>query len=80
MSHTAIADGGDDQLYYTKVFLDKALRQKFGIRLDYTATIFQNLNGATGQYRRRAASTGPAPSVPVSLLSRSLQQFIVLTE
>ncbi|XP_043198093.1 procollagen-lysine,2-oxoglutarate 5-dioxygenase 1-like isoform X1 [Amphibalanus amphitrite] len=53
VTHKAIEDGGDDQLYYTKIFLDKALRQKFNIKLDYTATIFQNLNGATADVELR---------------------------
>ncbi|XP_043236665.1 procollagen-lysine,2-oxoglutarate 5-dioxygenase 1-like isoform X2 [Amphibalanus amphitrite] len=53
VTHKAIEDGGDDQLYYTKIFLDKALRQKFDIKLDYTATIFQNLNGATADVELR---------------------------
>ncbi|XP_054270597.1 procollagen-lysine,2-oxoglutarate 5-dioxygenase-like isoform X1 [Macrosteles quadrilineatus] len=36
----------DDQLYYTRLFLDKDLREKHRIKLDYNANIFQNLNGA----------------------------------
>ena len=31
----------DDQLFYTKIYLDQELRSKFGIQLDHTAQIFQ---------------------------------------
>lgn len=40
----------DDQLYFTKLFLDKSIRDKHRIKLDHKAAIFQNLNGAAGQY------------------------------
>lgn len=53
VSHTPLPDDGDDQLYYTKIFLDKALRNKWNIKLDYTANIFQNLNGATADVELR---------------------------
>ncbi|XP_073976673.1 procollagen lysyl hydroxylase [Rhodnius prolixus] len=36
----------DDQLYYTNLFLDKGLREKYRMRLDHKAKIFQNINGA----------------------------------
>merc|ERR1712176_975576 len=36
----------DDQLFYTKAFLDPVLRAKFGIYLDSRAELFMNLNGA----------------------------------
>ncbi|XP_058038161.1 multifunctional procollagen lysine hydroxylase and glycosyltransferase LH3 [Ahaetulla prasina] len=39
-------DDDDDQLFYTRVYLDPALREKYGITLDHTSKIFQNLNGA----------------------------------
>lgn len=39
-------DDDDDQLFYTKVFLDPVLREKYSITLDHKARIFQNLNGA----------------------------------
>lgn len=45
-----IKNKDDDQLYYTKVFLDEAKRNKLGIKLDYRSEIFQNLNGATGEW------------------------------
>uniref|UniRef100_A0A1B6LRI1 procollagen-lysine 5-dioxygenase n=1 Tax=Graphocephala atropunctata TaxID=36148 RepID=A0A1B6LRI1_9HEMI len=36
----------DDQLFYTKLFLDKTIREKHRIKLDHKAVIFQNLYGA----------------------------------
>ncbi|XP_037810669.1 LOW QUALITY PROTEIN: procollagen-lysine,2-oxoglutarate 5-dioxygenase [Lucilia sericata] len=41
-----IADTDDDQLYYTKVFLNEELRKKLDMKLDTTSILFQNLNGA----------------------------------
>jgi procollagen-lysine,2-oxoglutarate 5-dioxygenase, invertebrate len=46
---TPIKDEDDDQLYYTKAFLNKELRDSENIRLDNTAIVFQNLNGAIGR-------------------------------
>lgn len=43
---TTISDTDDDQLYYTNVFLNEELREKLGMKLDITSTLFQNLNGA----------------------------------
>ncbi|XP_075941173.1 multifunctional procollagen lysine hydroxylase and glycosyltransferase LH3 [Anarhichas minor] len=39
-------DNDDDQLFYTKIYLDKKQRAKFNITLDHRSRIFQNLNGA----------------------------------
>ncbi|KAF7235757.1 Multifunctional procollagen lysine hydroxylase and glycosyltransferase LH3 [Varanus komodoensis] len=39
-------DDDDDQLFYTRIYLDSALREKHGITLDHKSKIFQNLNGA----------------------------------
>nr|XP_033780158.1 multifunctional procollagen lysine hydroxylase and glycosyltransferase LH3 [Geotrypetes seraphini]XP_033780159.1 multifunctional procollagen lysine hydroxylase and glycosyltransferase LH3 [Geotrypetes seraphini] len=39
-------DDDDDQLFYTNIYLDAGLREKFGISLDHKSKIFQNLNGA----------------------------------
>ncbi|XP_055326484.1 procollagen-lysine,2-oxoglutarate 5-dioxygenase isoform X2 [Sitodiplosis mosellana] len=41
----------DDQLYYTKAFLDASIRKKLQIKLDHESEIFQNLNGASGDVR-----------------------------
>ncbi|XP_067301470.1 multifunctional procollagen lysine hydroxylase and glycosyltransferase LH3 [Pseudorasbora parva] len=39
-------DNDDDQLFYTRIYLDKEQRRKFNITLDHKSHIFQNLNGA----------------------------------
>ncbi|CAM2110727.1 unnamed protein product [Caretta caretta] len=39
-------DDDDDQLFYTHIYLDPGLREKFGLALDHKSKIFQNLNGA----------------------------------
>lgn len=46
VTDSKIANDDDDQLYYTKIFLDKAKRKQLNIKLDHKAEIFQNLNGA----------------------------------
>ncbi|XP_014673049.1 PREDICTED: procollagen-lysine,2-oxoglutarate 5-dioxygenase 1-like [Priapulus caudatus] len=46
LTHKVVADGDDDQLYYTNIYLDAELRDKFKIKLDHKSEIFQNLNGA----------------------------------
>ncbi|XP_054159305.1 procollagen-lysine,2-oxoglutarate 5-dioxygenase-like [Oppia nitens] len=38
----------DDQLFYTKIYINQTLRKKYGIKLDQKANLFQNLNGAIG--------------------------------
>lgn len=43
-----IENDADDQLFYTKIYLDQELRSKFGLKLDHKANMFQNLNGAVG--------------------------------
>uniref|UniRef100_A0A1A7W8Z6 procollagen-lysine 5-dioxygenase n=1 Tax=Iconisemion striatum TaxID=60296 RepID=A0A1A7W8Z6_9TELE len=39
-------DSDDDQLFYTRIYLDKTQRNKFNMSLDHRSRIFQNLNGA----------------------------------
>ncbi|KHJ41694.1 oxidoreductase, 2OG-Fe(II) oxygenase family protein [Trichuris suis] len=46
LSEGQVKDDGDDQLFYTLVFLNDKLREKYEIKLDSTAELFQNLNGA----------------------------------
>ncbi|XP_018655001.1 putative procollagen-lysine,2-oxoglutarate 5-dioxygenase [Schistosoma mansoni] len=46
VNHEPIKDDDDDQLYYTKIFLDSTSRTLYDIELDKTSRIFQNLNGA----------------------------------
>ena len=47
--HAPVANTGNDQLYYTNIFLDVEARKKYGIQLDTTSRIFHYLNGATGE-------------------------------
>ncbi|TGZ56002.1 hypothetical protein CRM22_010250 [Opisthorchis felineus] len=46
VTETEIADDRDDQLYYTNVYLNRALREQLNIGLDTKSLIFQNLHGA----------------------------------
>ncbi|XP_023821824.1 procollagen-lysine,2-oxoglutarate 5-dioxygenase 3 isoform X4 [Oryzias latipes] len=41
-----LKDDDDDQLFYTRIYLDRNQRNKFNITLDHRSQIFQNLNGA----------------------------------
>lgn len=44
-----LKDTDDDQMYYTRVYLDETVRTKHKIKLDHKSKVFQNLNGATGE-------------------------------
>lgn len=46
---TPSKDTDDDQLYYTKAYLDKDLRKELNIKIDHMASLFQNLNGVEEQ-------------------------------
>jgi len=46
LHYREVEDGDDDQLFYTKAFLDESLRKKFAMHLDTKAELFMNLNGA----------------------------------
>ena len=52
-----IEDAGDDQLYYTKAFIDPSTREQFGLFLDNKAEFFQNLNGAIDEVSVKFANT-----------------------
>jgi len=52
-----IEDAGDDQLYYTKAFIDPSTRDQFGLFLDNKAEFFQNLNGAIEEVSVKFANT-----------------------
>ncbi|KAM5163708.1 procollagen-lysine,2-oxoglutarate 5-dioxygenase 2 isoform 2-T2 [Mantella aurantiaca] len=41
-----LQDNDDDQLFYTKIYLDAHQRESINITLDHKSHIFQNLNGA----------------------------------
>lgn len=49
VTHKPIMDTDDDQLYYSLIYVDPELRQKFNMKLDHKSAIFQNLNGATAE-------------------------------
>lgn len=44
-----IENKDDDQLYFTKLFLDESTRDELKIKLDTKSSIFHNLNGATAE-------------------------------
>lgn len=46
LSANTIEDTEDDQLFYTKIYLDEELREELRLKLDSRSEIFQNLNGA----------------------------------
>ncbi|XP_068136862.1 procollagen-lysine,2-oxoglutarate 5-dioxygenase 2 isoform X2 [Hyperolius riggenbachi] len=41
-----LQDNDDDQLFYTKIYIDASQRERINITLDHKSHIFQNLNGA----------------------------------
>jgi len=50
-SPIGVAD--DDQLFYTKIYLNDAMRKELSFKLDHRAEIFQNLNGAQSDIELR---------------------------
>ncbi|GAB0087403.1 hypothetical protein DMENIID0001_017010 [Sergentomyia squamirostris] len=46
LSHTEVSDTDDDQLYFTKIYLNEEFREKYKMKLDHKTDIFQNLHGA----------------------------------
>lgn len=53
-----VKDEDDDQLFYTRLFLDETTRTKFSIGLDSLSRIFQNLNGMGSHVRIEADDDG----------------------
>lgn len=49
VTYQLIEDEDDDQLFYTQIFLNRALRHQQKIKLDTRAEIFQNLHLALGE-------------------------------
>jgi hypothetical protein len=49
VASSTVANDDDDQLFYTRAYLNEDLRNKFRIKLDHRSEIFQNLNGAVGE-------------------------------
>jgi hypothetical protein len=54
-----IKDTDDDQLFYTRIFLDPKLRATFRMRLDSKAELFQNLNGEAENIEVKFAGEQP---------------------
>uniref|UniRef100_A0A3Q2D2Z0 procollagen-lysine 5-dioxygenase n=1 Tax=Cyprinodon variegatus TaxID=28743 RepID=A0A3Q2D2Z0_CYPVA len=46
VSQWDLHDNDDDQLFYTKIYLDLSKRESLNMTLDHKCQIFQNLNGA----------------------------------
>ena len=44
-----VPDDSDDQLYYTRLYLNQELRQEYGMLLDSQCKIFQTLNNNAGK-------------------------------
>lgn len=53
IADSRIKDTDDDQLFYTRVFLNESLRNKLNIQLDSRSKLFQNLNGVFGEIELR---------------------------
>ncbi|XP_068603900.1 procollagen-lysine,2-oxoglutarate 5-dioxygenase 2 [Brachionichthys hirsutus] len=49
VSQWDLHDNDDDQLFYTKLYLDPLKRQSLNMTLDHKCQIFQNLNGAVDE-------------------------------
>jgi len=49
VTHHEIQNHEDDQLYYTKLYLDENFRKQHKFKLDHKSVIFQNMNGATSE-------------------------------
>uniref|UniRef100_A0A0C9QUP7 PLOD1 protein n=1 Tax=Fopius arisanus TaxID=64838 RepID=A0A0C9QUP7_9HYME len=48
-----VTDTDDDQLFYTKIYLNPAFRKKHNMKLDHESEIFQNLYGAVDKVELR---------------------------
>lgn len=46
LEYAEIKNSEDDQLFFTKAYLDEEFRKKINFKLDHNSEIFQNLNGA----------------------------------
>ncbi|XP_022085486.1 procollagen-lysine,2-oxoglutarate 5-dioxygenase 2-like [Acanthaster planci] len=48
LTWSAVTDDGDDQLFFTHLYLNQVKRKNWRIALDSQAVLFQNMNGAQG--------------------------------
>ncbi|KAK0081805.1 hypothetical protein PV326_007483 [Microctonus aethiopoides] len=53
ITSSKISNTDDDQLFFTKIYLNSKLREKHQIQLDHNSNIFQNLNGAIADVELR---------------------------
>nr|CAD7196666.1 unnamed protein product [Timema douglasi] len=53
ITSSKVDDTDDDQLFYTKIYLNEKLRNKHKIKLDHKAEVFQCLNGAVSDVELR---------------------------
>ena len=53
VSSSPVKEDDDDQLFYTKIFLNDSLRTKWSMKLDSRSRLFQNLNGVFGEIELR---------------------------
>lgn len=58
LKSSQLKDDDDDQLFYSKVFLNPEMREKNGIKLDNRAELFQNLNGLTSDVSLEVVEEG----------------------
>ncbi|XP_068630751.1 procollagen-lysine,2-oxoglutarate 5-dioxygenase [Battus philenor] len=58
-----VKDKDDDQLFYTKAYLNTNMRESLGITLDHKSEIFQNLNGALSDVQLRNNATEDWPFI-----------------
>ncbi|XP_077100272.1 procollagen-lysine,2-oxoglutarate 5-dioxygenase 2 isoform X1 [Siphateles boraxobius] len=49
MNQWDLHDNDDDQLFYTKIYVDPLQRERLNMTLDHKCEIFQNLNGAVDE-------------------------------
>jgi len=49
----------DDQLFYTRIYLNQELRSSLDMRLDHAAALFQNLNGEADNIEIRFENNSP---------------------
>lgn len=50
LNYEDIKDSDDDQLFFSKAYLDEEFRNKLNFKLDHNSELFQNLNGAISMY------------------------------
>ncbi|CAH1395027.1 unnamed protein product [Nezara viridula] len=58
LNENRLKDKDDDQHYFTKLFLNTEIREKYRIRLDHKATIFQCASGAADHLKLIESSDG----------------------